>query len=273
MTSLSFAFFKLIEINKNSMNIQDKTILITGGASGIGLEAAKQFLNAGAKVIVTGRNKDKLEALKSTYPSIITIQSDAADEEAAEDLYRKVVALNGIDILYHNAGVRVSPFNLGIPSSKHLGGAQYEMDVNYFAVIRLNNLFMNMLQERPESAIIHTTSILSIVPSAIEATYSSSKVALAFYTISLRKHLQILNSKIQVFELVPPLVDTDMVADRDDKKITPKALVEGLIDGIRKNIPTIRVGDSKAMYIINRLFPRFAFGLVNQKKAEKLLRA
>lgn len=253
------------------MNIQNKTILITGGASGIGLEAAKQSLAAGAKVIITGRNQSKLDEVSKRYPELIAIQSDAANETDAEALFQQVNALGGIDILYHNAGVGVPPINLGIPNQKHLEGAVYEMDVNYFGVIRLNNLFMDMLKSRPEAAIIHTTSILSMIPSALEATYSSSKVALAFYTISLRKHLQVLNSTVKVFELLPPLVDTDMVADRDDKKISPRILVNGLLDGIKKDVLKIRVGDSKAVYLMNRLFPKFAYGLVNKKKADKIL--
>ncbi|MCM0667652.1 SDR family oxidoreductase [Flavobacterium tyrosinilyticum] len=253
------------------MNIQNKTILITGGASGIGLEAARQFLDAGARVIITGRNQSKLDEVSKRYPLIKAIQSDAADETDAKNLYDEIVALGGIDILYHNAGVGVPPANLGIPDKKHLQGAVYEMDVNYFGVIRLNNLFMSMLKSRSEAAIIHTTSILSIVPSAAEATYSSSKAALAFYTVSLRRHLQVINSKVKVFELLPPLVDTEMVAGRDDKKISPKELVEGLIKGIKKNTLTIRVGDSKAVYLINRLFPNLAYGLVNKKKADRLL--
>ncbi|PWN58376.1 SDR family oxidoreductase [Chryseobacterium viscerum] len=253
------------------MNIQNKTILITGGASGIGLEAAKQFLAAGAKVIITGRNKTKLDEVSKCYPEVTAIQSDAANETDAEALFQQVNALGGIDILYHNAGVGVPPINLGIPNKKHLEGAVYEMEVNYFGVIRLNNLFMDMLKSRPEAAIIHTTSILSMIPSAMEATYSSSKVALAFYTISLRKHLQVLDSSVKVFELLPPLVDTDMVADRDDKKISPQALVNGLLDGIKKDVLIIRVGDSKAVYLMNRLFPKFAYGLVNKKKADRTL--
>lgn len=248
------------------MNIKNKTILITGGGSGIGLEAAKQFLEAGSKVIITGRNQRKLDEAQKHYPGLIVIQSDASNEEDANTLYKKIENLGGIDILYHNAGVGVPPLNLGIPNSNHLKGAIYEMEVNYFGVIRLNNLFMDMLKSKPEAAIIHTTSILSIVPSAIEATYSSSKSALAFYVQSLRKHLQIINSKLKIFELLPPLVDTDMVADRDDKKISPELLIKGLIKGLENDQYTIRIGDSKIIYLLNRLFPKVAFGLINPKK-------
>lgn len=258
-------------IKAKVMDLKNKTILITGGGSGIGLEAARQFLQVGAKVIITGRNKSKLDDARRLYPTLIAIQSDASKEDDANDLYKQVEGLDGIDILYHNAGVGVPPLNLGVPNNNHLKGAIYEMEVNYFGVIRLNNLFMDMLKSRKEAAIIHTTSILSIVPSVIEATYSSSKTALAFYVQSLRKHLQIINSGLKIFELLPPLVDTDMVADRDDKKISPDRLISGLINGLEKDRYTVRIGDSNLIYLLNRLLPKVAFGLINVKKYNKLL--
>ena len=253
------------------MDLKNKTILITGGGSGIGLESAKQLLHVGAKVIITGRNQSKLDYAKKLYPTLIAIQSDASKEDDANNLYKKVEDLGGIDILYHNAGVCVQPLNLGMPNNDHLKGAIYEMEVNYFGVIRLNNLFMDMLKSRKESAIIHTTSILSIVPSAIEATYSSSKTALAFYVQSLRKHMQIINSTLKIFELIPPLVNTDMVNDRDDKKISPTQLISELIYGLEKDKYTIRVGNSKVIYLLNRLFPKMAYSLINSNKHNKKL--
>jgi Short-chain dehydrogenase involved in D-alanine esterification of lipoteichoic acid and wall teichoic acid (D-alanine transfer protein) len=256
----------------NEMKIQGKTILITGGASGIGLEAAKQFLENGAKVIITGRNQDKLDAVKKKMPEITVIKSDVSKADDAQLLFEKVSDMGGIDILYNNAGVGVPPVNLGIANEQHFENAAYEMDVNYLGIIRLNNLFLEMLQSRKESAIINTTSILRYVPSLIEATYSASKAALGFYTKSLREHLTIINSHIKIFELLPPLVDTDMTAARADKKITPKVLVKRLILGLQKDQYTIRVGDTRLIYFINRFFPKLAFRLVNPRKSEKYLK-
>lgn len=253
------------------MNLKGKTILITGGASGIGLEAAKQFLALGSKVIITGRNQEKLNTAKKVYPQLIAIQSDAANADEALLLFDKVKEMGGIDILYNNAGVGVPPLNLGLSNEKHLKGAIYEMDVNYFGIIRLNNLFLDMLKSRPESAIINTTSLLSYVPSLLEVTYSASKTALAFYTKSLREHLKIVNSHVKVFELLPPLVATDMTAERKDKKMSSEELVKALIAGLKKDQYTIRVGDTKVVYLMNRLFPKFTFGLVNPKKSHQFL--
>lgn len=254
------------------MNLEGKTILITGGSAGIGIEAAKQFLEIGAKVIITGRNQDKLDAAQKLYPSLTVIKSDVANAEDAISLFNQVKALGGIDILYNNAGVGVLPSNLGVSNDKHFEGATYEMNINYLAIIRLNNLFLDMLKSRQESAIINTTSVLSYVPSLIEATYSASKTALAFYTKSLREHLRIANSKVKIFELLPPAVETELIAHRKGKKISPETLVQGLIAGLKKDQYTIRVGDTKAVYILNRLFPKLAFSLINPKTSEKQLK-
>jgi uncharacterized oxidoreductase len=246
------------------MELKGKTILITGGASGIGLEAAKQFLAHGAKVIVTGRNTAKLDAVKKMYPALTAIQSDVANKDDAKSLFNQMKALGGIDILYNNAGVLSAPLNLGLEDDKHLEGAEYEMNVNYLGVIHLNNLFMEMLKSRKEGAIINTTSILSIVPSLIEPTYSASKVALHFYTESLRQHLRLIKSNVKVFELLPPVVATEMTSERNNKKMSPENLVKALISGLKRDKYIIRVGDSKALYFVNRLFPKIAFGLVNK---------
>lgn len=249
------------------MELKGKRILITGGASGIGLEAAKQFSAIGAKVIITGRNQEKLDEAKKLYPAITAIRSDVSNASDAQKLFYQVEQLGGIDILYNNAGVLTDPINLGIANGQHFEDAAYEINVNYLSVIRLNDLFMDMLKSNKESAIINTTSLLSYVPSLLEATYSASKVALQFYTKSLRKHLQILKSSVKVFELLPPLVATEMTADRNDKKMSAEAMVKLLIASLKNNQFTIRIGDAKTIYILNRLFPKLTFDLVNLKKA------
>lgn len=78
------------------MELKGKTILITGGASGIGLEAAKQLLEIGAKVIITGRNQDKLDVAKSKYLKLTAIKSDLANAEDAAILLRKLKSWEGL---------------------------------------------------------------------------------------------------------------------------------------------------------------------------------
>jgi uncharacterized oxidoreductase len=248
------------------MELKGKTILITGGSAGIGLEAVKQFLENGSKVIITGRNQAKLDAAKKLHPAITAINSDVASAEDAASLFKEIQKLGGIDILYNNAGVISKPENLGVASEAHFETAEYEVNINYLGVIRMNNLFMDMLKSKRESAIINTASVLSYLPLNLAPTYSASKSAVRFYTDSLRDHLQILKSTVKVFELSPPLVATAMAEGLDAKAITPEKLVNELIKGLKANTYKIRVGDTKAVYFLNRLFPSLAYKILNPVK-------
>ena len=134
------------------MEIKGKTILITGGSAGIGLEAARQFLVNGAKVIITGRDQIKLDQVQQLYPSIVAIKSDVADADNSYLLYKKVTELGGIDVLYNNAGVGTKPLSLAKTNPKHYEDAAYEMSVNYLGVIRLTDLFLDHLKSRDEAA-------------------------------------------------------------------------------------------------------------------------
>ncbi len=253
------------------MQLNQKTILITGGGSGIGLEAVKQCLANGANVIITGRNQAKLDATKRLYPSITAINSDVASHTDAENLFEQVRALGGIDILYNNAGVSSTPLNLGTASAKHVDDAANEMNINYLAVVRLNDLFMNMLHARDEAAIINTTSILSYQPLNLAPTYSASKAALRFYTDALRAHLKLMGSRVKVFEIAPPAVATDMADGIDAKSISPEQLVRQLIIGLKNNTPAIRVGDTQSIYYLTRFLPSVAYKLVNTAKNNQAL--
>lgn len=253
------------------MEIKGKTILITGATAGIGLEAAKQFFANGAKVIITGRNEKTLDEIKKLHPEFTTFRSDAANADDAQTLYNNVKEIGGIDILYNNAGIMGAPLNLGVTDSKHFEVASNEMNINYLGVIRLNNLFIEMLNARNEGAIINTSSLLSYVPFYLAPTYSASKAAVRFYTVALRKHLQLINSKVKVFEISPPVVATSMTEGIDQKAIAPEQLVKALIAGIKKDKYTIRVGLANLLYNFSRISPWLTLKILNPKKNSRPL--
>jgi uncharacterized oxidoreductase len=254
------------------MELKGKTVLITGGTSGLGLESAKQFLEGGANVIICGRNQKKLDNAKKLLPSVMAINCDVSDAEQIKVLYKQITELGGIDILYNNAGVGTQPLNLAVANEQHYTDAVYEMNVNYLGVIRLNNLFMDMLKSRRSAAIINTTSVLSYLPAVLAPTYSATKAALRFYTESLRKHFEIIGSSVKVFELLPPLVETDMTEGLDQKKMTTHDVIKVLVAAIAKDQYTVRVGPTKVLYMINRFFPKFAFNFLNKPENFGLLK-
>ncbi len=172
--------------------------------------------------------------------------------------------MGGIDILYNNAGIMKTASNYGIASEKHFKDADAEININYLGVIRTNNLFMEMLQSRKEAAIINVSSFLSYVPLNGSPTYCASKAAVRFYTVSLREHLKMIKSNVKVFELLPPVVATEMTEGFEGvSKMSPEDLVKGLISALKKNKYTIRMGITKMVYYLHRLSPSLAYKILN----------
>src|SRR5436190_5144620 len=88
------------------MKLMSNTILITGGASGIGYELTKQLTARGNTILITGRDQAKLDRAKAAFPKIHTFQSDVSDPKAITALYEKVTKqFPELNILINNAGI------------------------------------------------------------------------------------------------------------------------------------------------------------------------
>lgn len=189
------------------MNLAGNTILITGGASGIGLALAERFLKAGSNVIVCGRREDKLQEVKQRYPELHTRVCDVGKEQDRIDLAKWVTdSFPEVNTLINNAGIQQRQPIVGNtqPWSFH----QSEIAINLEAPIHLAMLFIPHLQQQPQSYIINVTSGLAFVPLAQAAIYSATKAALHSFTLSLRR--QLANTPVKVLEIVPPAVQTDL---------------------------------------------------------------
>lgn len=245
------------------MNIAKKTILITGGSSGIGLALAQAFAKEGAKIIVTGRKMEKLQKVKQDNPAFEIIQSDVAEDTQVSALVQEVEANHGgIDVLVNNAGV-FQQFD--VKKGDHDIGKQIaEMNINVNGPLRTITAFLPMLMKRKEAAIMNVSSGLAYVPLSISPVYCATKAALHSYTQSLRKQLE--STNVAVFELMPPLVDTPMVDQwKDFKKMSPEKLAEVTISGFKRNKYEIRAGQAKGMYMMSRYAPGFIFKQINKQ--------
>ena len=122
------------------MKLTDRTILITGGSSGIGLEAARQLLAQGNVVIVTGRDRSRLDRVASELPGLHTIQADAADPDAIRALHVEVMGrLPALDVLVNNAGIMRKVSLLGDRSLENLTS---EVGINLEGPIRMVQQFL-----------------------------------------------------------------------------------------------------------------------------------
>lgn len=229
------------------MNITNNTILITGGGSGIGLEIAK-VLSPANKIIIVGRNKEKLDAAAKDLENVFTIQGDITNENDVNKLYEEVkTTFGGINILINNAG-NAYVYNLATDGDIY-SKAVAEFTTNYFAPLRLTDKFLPLLKEQNEAAIVNVSSIVGFVPGSHLPTYSDSKAALHSHTRLLRYELA-KETNIKVFELMPPLVATDFSAEIGglENGIPASDVANDLVKALQENIYEIRVGNTGLIY-------------------------
>ena len=228
------------------MKTSNNTVLISGGSKGIGFEIAKKLLAAGNDLIITGRDKNRLEKALKELPGATGIAGDISSETDTQDLVLELKKdFPSLNVIINNAG---NAFVYKIDENENaFQKAGEEMLTNYLAVIRLNEKLLPLLRSQPEAAIVNVSSVVAFVPGSL-ATYSASKAALHSYTQSLRIALA-RNSKVKVFELMPPLVDTEFSAPINGKTgIPPSVVADGFMDGFGKDEYEIRVDNTQYIY-------------------------
>jgi uncharacterized oxidoreductase len=188
------------------MEFASNTVLITGGATGIGFALAERFVQAGSHVIICGRRKHKLKEAQSKYPQLHIRVCDVADSAERTMLFTWATeSFPALNMLVNNAGIQQRIELQQKPSWETLGK---EVAINLEAPIHLSTLFIPHLLKQERSAIINITSGLSFVPKADVPVYCATKAALNSFTLSLRHQLS--GTPIDVIEIIPPAVDTDL---------------------------------------------------------------
>jgi uncharacterized oxidoreductase len=183
------------------------TILVTGGTSGIGLELAKAFHKLGNKVIIAGRRKKLLDEAVAANTGMAAYVLNVDDKPSIASVAAKIVKDHpALNVLVNNAGIMRAEDMTA--KTIDLADAEATVTTNLLAPMRLIAAFLPHLRAKPKSAIINVTSGLAFVPLAFTPTYSATKAALHSYTQSLRHQLR--GSSVEVLELAPPLVQTDL---------------------------------------------------------------
>ncbi len=182
------------------------TVLVTGGASGIGLALAERYLDSGSEVIVCGRRETALEAARARHPRLRTRVCDLGDPRQREQLAAwAVAAAPTLDTLVNNAGIQR---RVDLTAPAEWAATHEEIASNLEAPIHLTALLLPHLRRQPAATIVNVTSGLAFVPLARVPVYCATKAALHSFTLSLR--LQLAETPVRVVELIPPAVDTDL---------------------------------------------------------------
>lgn len=180
----------------------DKTVVITGGSSGIGLAAARRIIEDGGRVLITGSNAARLETVRSEHPAMAILQNDAADPAAAEALADEARRLFGeIDAAFLNAGA-----GIGMPLAQ-LTPAIYraQMDLNVGGPLFGTQALAPVL--RDGGSIVITASIAKDQGLPASALYSATKGAVRAMVRGFARELA--PRRIRVNTISPGPIETD----------------------------------------------------------------
>ncbi len=204
------------------MKMTGNTILITGGGSGIGRGLAEAFHKLGNEVIIAGRRKDVLESTAAENPGMKFVIADVDSPDAVKTFAEKIAAdFPALNVLLNNAGImRPEDFAADVVD---VSTAEAEITTNLLGPIRLTAALLPLLKTQSESAVLMVTSGLAFTPLAGTPTYCATKAAIHSFSQSLRYQLR--ETSVQVLELAPPYVQTELsgAAQASDPRAMPLA--------------------------------------------------
>jgi uncharacterized oxidoreductase len=223
------------------MQLANNKILITGGASGIGLGLTERFLVENNTVIICGRRESLLAQIKEKHPSVITRVCDLAIESERISLYEWVAENHpDLQVLVNNAGIQNW---MNISDEHFYKKATQEIETNVIAPIHLSNLF---IQLKSLKTILNVTSGLSFVPLTKTPVYSATKAFFHSFTLSLRHLLKTRN--IEVIEVIPPALNTDLGGvGLHDGQPAVSDFVESIFDQLKEGKTELTFGFSEMM--------------------------
>jgi uncharacterized oxidoreductase len=243
-----------------------RTVLITGGATGIGLALAEAFLERDSRVLICGRREKALAAAKKRHAALHTFPCDVSDPEGRRSLYRWATGeFPELSVLVNNAGIqRQLDFSRGIEEP---APGENEIRINLEAPVYLSALFLPHLMSRNEAAIVNVSSGLAFIPIAILPVYCATKAAVHSFSLSLRR--QLTGTAVRVVEVIPPTVDTELdrgargARGQTDRGIAPEEVARATLEGMEQDLYEIAVGVAQGLVTASRTSFEQVFSRMN----------
>lgn len=198
------------------MNIQQKSVLVTGANRGIGRALVEEALRRGAKRVYAGTRGAIDIADERVVPVMLDVTSDEQIEQAAR-------ATGSLDVLINNSGV--APYDdLSDPAV-----IERALQVNFFGMYKVSRAFLPMLK-KAKGAIVNNLSLMALAPLPLTPSYAISKAAALSMTQSLRALLA--HRQVSVHGVFLGPVDTDMTRGFEIPKASPEEVARGIFDGL-----------------------------------------
>jgi len=223
------------------MQLSNNKILITGGASGIGLGLTERFVKENNTVIICGRRESVLNEVAAQLPSVITKQCDLSQAEEREALFHWISEEHpDLNVLVNNAGIQQW---MSVSDDEFFQRAKDEIAINIETPLHLTSLFMKLPSL---DTIINVTSGLSFVPLTKVPVYSATKAFFHSFTLSLRHLMKAKN--MEVIELIPPALNTDLGGvGLHDQAPPVSTFIEAVFEQLKQGKTEITFGFSDAM--------------------------
>ncbi len=201
------------------MNIENKTVLITGANRGIGRALVAEALRRGANRVYAGTRG----SLQITDERVVPLALDVTN---ALDIEGAAAELDGLDVLINNAGIALyDDLSDTAVVEKHLA-------TNFLGPLKVAQAFLPLLK-RSKGAIVNNLSLMALAPLPLTPSYAISKAAAFNMTQSLRALLAGQGVTVHGVFLGP--VDTDMTRGFEIPKASPDAVAQGIFDGLERN--------------------------------------
>ena len=240
-------------------------VFVTGGGSGIGMGLAGAFHAKGAKVVIGGRTRSKLEAVAARYPGMETEEMDVSDAASVTACAKRIAARHpDLSTLVNNAGIQQT-VDFSEREAHDPALIAREIDINFKGLVLVSNAFLPLLKAQSAARLIHIGSGLAYVPLAAAPIYSATKAAVHSFTISLRRQLR--ETGITVIEIIPPVVRTELHAGQARQPpgaIPLDAFVAASMAGLKSGREEITVGRARVLKIASRLAPGLFLKIVNK---------
>jgi len=232
------------------MKTSSNTIFISGGSAGIGLAIAKKLSAAGNKIIINGRSEERLQNALKELSNAEAIQGDLSIETDRVRIAGHLAAQHpDLNMIINNAGAAFMN-DLSDSNNNAAEKAYQEMNTNYISVIHFTSLMLPQLLKQEQAAIVNISSIAVYRSNKYVPTYSASKAALHSYTQGLRDTFAE-NEKLQVYEVYPPLVNTEFSAEIGGANGIPASEVaDDFFAALALDQFEVPVGDTKKIHAL-----------------------
>ena len=234
------------------MQLSNKTLLVTGGNSGIGLALVKRLHAMGNQIIVVSRSQNNWPQLRELTAEIIILQCDLSKQNELLELCQQLKEQQpAIDMVINCAAQQFTP--TFIDEAFSFDSIAQEISINFTAIAWLCHQLLPRLLLRPEAAIVNISSGLAIYPKTHSAIYCASKAALHSFSQSLGYQLE--HTPIRVIEMIMPLVETPMTHGRGNGKISADHAAAGIIKALEGSRNEVYIGKARIIPILARIWP------------------